>query len=120
MPSNALLPEARPFWLTSPCPSWCAYHHDPSDPEGERVHRHDLGEIPLTLHDARGVTGEPQPLFVDLAQGYREIAPFVELYAPFTRDAVLKLTLGEAGVLASYISAALTAANPQTSERSAA
>lgn len=111
--------ENRPFWLIGPCPSWCSYDHHRGDPEDERVHRLDLGTIHMSLLDSWGAVMEPQPLHVTLAQGYREIAPFVELYAPFTRDAVLKLTLGEASDLASQIHAALTAANPRTAKEAA-
>lgn len=103
---TAVLPESHPFWLLTPCPSWCVKDHQPGDIRQERHHADEGATVHLSLHDGWGSLNEPQPVHLGLFQGPREAEAYLELFWP-PKDAVIRFTLAEAADLATYVSAAV-------------
>lgn len=101
--------EARPFWLSGPCPDWCVKDHLPGDFDQERHHADRGATVHLTLHEGWGSLREAQPLHLGLFHDPRAVEAYVELFWPF-KDAAIRLTLAEAVELADYIHAAIAEA----------
>jgi hypothetical protein len=93
----------RPFYLTGPCPPWCAYGHDSSEwAYDDRLHRSSDYDVTLTAMDAvvdavdEEVSIEPRRMSACLWQHYREAEPRVVIAHGDEPEAVAELTLDEA------------------------
>lgn len=95
-----------PTWLTSGCPSWCAYpeRHADSDKYDDRIHDGITTEIILTAEESiRGHDGavydDPSQVDITMSQHYREASPRIWVGRNQTDEGV-HLTLDEAERLA--------------------
>lgn len=76
----------RPFWLTEPCPPWCAAEHLDTDHDHDRHHESDGVEVALSMHRAqyvevgRDAVGEPLRFDTSIVQGYREREPHISVW----------------------------------------
>ena len=114
VPGNAGHPldeHPLPFWLSRPCPAWCAsLPHLSSHAYGERVHVSGGHTVALTLepggelYDSRdpAVTGHsPMCIDVELRQHYRDAEGHLRF--TFANDDEPRLTLAEGNALAALL-----------------
>lgn len=109
---------SRPYYLTGPCPAWCALDHDDVQWAAEdRRHGSAENEITLTAMPAivdeedGKVVIEPRVLRASLEAHYREAEPRVNISHGEEADAAVYLTLAEAQELADNLLELIAAAH---------
>ncbi|WP_431879944.1 DUF6907 domain-containing protein [Amycolatopsis sacchari] len=83
--------DERPFWLSAPCPTWCATRHRDADAPRFREHVSEPVRVLLSSMSPRAGGGRYYTE-ITLHQGYREVSPLIHITA--TRH--LLCTLDEA------------------------
>jgi hypothetical protein len=126
-PANAGHPLGEsplPYWLSEPCPAWCAsLPHTNQDTGLIRAHRSGGYSVLLTLESAAelydsgdpDVTGyAPKCIDLDMGQHYREAEPHLHLI--FACDGEPDLTLAEGATLAVVLTSMADSAGDMAAE----
>lgn len=114
--------QARPYWLSAPCPAWCAITHREDDAGEDRMHATDerdsditlTTEDIITLRDGCNALHQPPQLHTWLEQGYRESDPRIMVAAETTTPGRFSMTLDEAEAFARSILAGVAAARAES------
>jgi hypothetical protein len=95
----------RPYWLSQPCPPWCAAEHRDYDQDSDRDHRGDQARVVLLTENADYAIVNTVPdnvqaaeMRASLDQGQRDAEPRVAI--SHNGEPEVMLTLGEADELA--------------------